>query len=219
MSKILTSTILIASLSSTAFSAQQSYLFQARRPAAEKLTCAQVSDDVCNALWSEKNNGAMTVFDGVIRQGLSKKSEMSRWKLEDLRALIDSEPRLPADLKPRAKRVLKSLANVLKNEKDNDEWYRSLGIATYYWDNLVTDIASARTKRKHPAIKSIKQSEQSLEQRTLFKADLIALQDEVISAKYAEHKNWKRVEKVFAQAKEDVIAALLELKLPQEKKR
>ena len=87
-----------------------------------KPQCAEITDDLCQTLWSNKNRGSMKVADGAIAAGQSSKSEMAASRIEDLQALIASESKLPPDLKAKAKPIFAELKTLLKKERDSKDW-------------------------------------------------------------------------------------------------
>lgn len=181
--------------------------------------CAEITDDLCQTLWSNKNRGSMKVADGAIAAGQSSKSEMAASRIEDLQALIASESKLPPDLKAKAKPIFAELKTLLKKERDSKDWYRGISLALFKWETTVMDTASARTEAKHRPLKQIKQSDLSIEQKALYQSDLHHIQSEILEAKYKRHPNWKRVEKVFASAQQDMIAEIQNLNLPEAQKK
>ena len=63
--------------------------------------CSDLTDNLCDVLWSKERQGKLKVSDGAVMMGKSGKSDAAIERIEDLRALLASEPRLPADLKKR----------------------------------------------------------------------------------------------------------------------
>lgn len=180
--------------------------------------CADITDDLCQTLWSNKNRGRLKVSDGVIASGESKKSEMAASRIEDLRALIESESRLPADLRNKAKPIFAELKTALGNERDTKDWYRSISLILYKWNTTVSDLASTRTETQYPNLKKIKEKDLSTEQRAIYQTDVNAIQSEILDAKYKQHPNWKRVDRVFSQARQDILVEIRKLNIPEKQK-
>ncbi len=156
--------------------------------------------------------------DGSIVVGSSEKSVMAASRIEDLRALLASESRLPTDLKEKARPVLEELKSTLAIEKDSKEWYRSIALILYRWESALSDVASSRTENRNPELKSIKEKDLTIEQSALYQKDVTEVQNQVLEAKYAIHPNWTSVERVFAQARTDLLAEIQDLKIPENQK-
>src|SRR5262245_46452246 len=69
-------------------------------------SCNEITDNFCRNFW-DKHEGNMPVFDGVLRAGDSEKSSLSLARIDDYKALADSLPRLPKDLRSAASPVLR----------------------------------------------------------------------------------------------------------------
>lgn len=139
--------------------------------------------------------------------------------MEDLKALVESEPRLPADLRARAKPIFDEMKATLKQEKDAKEWYWKVDLLGYRWAVLVSDVASNRTEAKHIELKKIKAADLTVEQSVLYRDDTNAVATEILDAKYSNHPNWKRATRIFKTAKEDIIAEVREMSIPENRKK
>lgn len=181
--------------------------------------CTDLTDNFCKELWFPQNKGSLKVFDGEIKAGTSQKSEASQNYIENIKALINSGPRLPKDLQKNGLPILKKLKKELEKENDSEKWYRAISAITQEWNNLVSDIAAERTEKRNPNLKQIKYKDLTLEQKMEYQKDSWALSTEVLNAKYKEHPNWKRVEHVFAQVQNDISATIKELNIPEEQKK
>lgn len=180
--------------------------------------CAEMTDEVCETLWGQKNKGNMKLLDGDIKFGTTGKSEMNLITKANYQASIDSYPRLPEDLKRRAGPVLKELQATLNKEKDATEWYRAMSRATTKWNDIMEDVAEERVFKAHPELKKIPSKDLTVEQKAIIKRESIKLDDEYLEAKYKTHKNWKRVEKVFDQVQKDMIEEINGMKVSPERK-
>lgn len=180
--------------------------------------CSDLTDDLCKALWSDKNKGNLKVGDGVILAGQSAKSKMAASRLEDLRALVDSESKLPSDLRKKAKPILSELKDALAKERDSEAWYGSLSLIISKWDRALTETSIARTEAQHPNLKSIDLENLSIEQSSMYRADEVAVQNQVLEAKYKQHPNWKRVERVMEEARQDIQDEIRKFNIPSAQK-
>ncbi len=183
-----------------------------------KVECSSITDELCDSLWN-KNKGYLKVHDGEIRVGESKKSKMANYKLEDLRALVKSENSLPNDIKQQGKSILSELKKILLKERDSKDWYRSLSIVEFKWNNMLSDVAAQRAERKNKELKSISESDLTIEQRVLYKNELHEIKTEMLEAKYAKHPNWLRVKRVFSQAQKDLVTELNGMNISDQQKK
>lgn len=191
---------------------------EAKAPSTKPL-CTDLTDDLCSTLWSGKNKGKLKVSDGVIRLGKSEKSEIKESRIIDLKTLLESEPRLPQDLREQVKPILVDLKKALESENDSNSWYRSMSLIAYQWDRAVEDVAETRTLKKYPHLKSVKKNYFSTEEKDAFQQELFNLNDQILDAKYRQHPNWLRVEKVFGDAQKDLIEEIKLLNIPEDKKK
>jgi hypothetical protein len=187
-------------------------------PPAVKPQCGQLTDDLCQALWSSKNQGRLKVSDGEILRGTSKNSKMSAARIEDFKALIDSEPQLPEDLRKKAKPILQDLKVKLAKEKDSKEWYKSVSSITERWNEAVGETAVARVEKADPALKLIPDEDLTVEQLALYRKESFNLKGQILEAKYAEHPNWRRIEGLFDQVKKDLVAEIQGLEIDDQQK-
>ncbi|MGZ3650922.1 MAG: hypothetical protein ACXVB9_00625 [Bdellovibrionota bacterium] len=159
--------------------------------------CNATSDEFCRKLFDE-GDGNMAVFDGEVRAGTSEKSGLSLPQLDDYRALVSNRARLPKDLAKKAGPALDDLKRLIDHESDSKEWSRKLADANRAFANAVDDVQEARgkSKRKHDA----------------------DLKQEIVNAKYLESENWKRVQRLFPEAKEDLLKVIDSLNISDERK-
>lgn len=177
--------------------------------------CSDLTDNLCDVLWSKERQGKLKVSDGAVMMGKSGKSDAAIERIEDLRALLASEPRLPADFKKKAAPLLAKLRKLLAEEKDSKKWYRDLSNWYTEWQRAIDDTADERTEKRHPEFKKIKYQDLKIEQKAIYKRDDLELKDQILDAKYKGHPNWQRVERVFTQAREDVMEEIKKLKIPE----
>ncbi len=180
-------------------------------------TCFEVSEEFCTELY-DLRKGRSKVFDGEILQGRSPVSKLSWAQLEDYKALVESEPRLPADLREKAAPIIARFKKLLAEETDKVEWKRSIADLHRDFQYAVEDVYLARRDQKYPALKGLRLSQ--MDAQNLFAARRMEanLQGEILEAKYREHPGWKRVERLFPSAKEDILKTIDTLPVPAERK-
>lgn len=136
----------------------------------------------------------------------------------DLQALLDAKDRLPKDFLAGADPVLRKIQLALQNEGDLRSWYAEISDLFFQVDLAIYRVAAERTERNHPKLAKILISDLAIEESALFKADILDLRNEITTAKYKHHPNWKRVEKNFQVAKTDVQNVIAKLKIPNKKR-
>ena len=171
----------------------------------------EISDSFCRNLW-DRNGGNQKIFDGRILLGTSPLSGISHAQMQDLQSLLASRTRLPEDLQERAADTLNKLENALKRETKGAAWKREVSDLLREFHRAEEDTASSRARTRFP--KGPRGAEEEFQVHRI-QAELY---DQVLRAKYAEHPNWKRVEELFPQAKEDLLKAIETLPVSQEKK-
>jgi hypothetical protein len=181
-------------------------------------SCNRITDNFCTTLWNGKNQGKMKVHDGEIGIGKSPISGVRQYVLQNLKAVAASGPRLPKDLEVATKPILEKMGKLLDAETSANSWTRAVDSLGQDFDYTIADVTEARQKERYPEIFA-KPKAKRTPQETI-KMDAIAheLSDRVLEAKYAQHPNWQRVERVYAQAKEDILANIEEMKVPHETK-
>lgn len=179
-----------------------------------KIACNDITDSVCRTLWSGRNKGNMPVFDGEIASGKSK-GKLAKFELAHYQALADSWPNLAPDLQEATKQTVEKLKTALAAEEDSKQWRRALADLKNDFSRAVNDVADKRQKAKYPEIMAKPEAKRSPEEN--MRAALIPnqLADEVLDAVYGQHPNWLRTEKVFGQAKADILASVEEMKIPE----
>jgi hypothetical protein len=169
-----------------------------------QIACSELADQFCEDVWSPKNEGNLDNSVGKIRYGKSSKSDLTQVRKIDLEALIQCGPRLPADLRTKVGPIQTKLKAIMKKEHDAEDWYEVLNQAeNQFWDQ-VKAVAHARTYAKHPEIKNINETDQTIEQKSYYKTEFLDLKNQVITAKYEKHPNWLRVVRLFKDVIRDL---------------
>lgn len=188
-----------------------------RGPKLEKPLCSSITDNLCQELWDAKHQGNLKTSDGEIRLGRSPKSSLVNLStLEDNWALIKTQPRLPKDLQGPAKPLLAKLQKLLKKEAETIDWVRRYNRWDQVWQQLLSDVAQDRAIKKSPLLKQTRLSERTQIENSLINREYYKLLDEVTIAKYQNHPNWKRVEKLFEGLRESLLAEISEFPYDQE---
>jgi hypothetical protein len=180
--------------------------------------CSKLTDDVCDQLWDAKSQGNRTFQTGSVRIGKTGKSAMSATYRMDTEALLESEPRLPADLRKAEAPVLARLRNHLKREEKSKEWLRELGKIKEEWHFTMESVAEKRALAQSPSLKGIQDEDLTLEQIAIYKAKAFELKDEVLRAKYENSSRWKNVQHIFEESKSDILAVIQDLQISPELK-
>jgi hypothetical protein len=184
----------------------------------ERPFCHELAQNFCAELWNSKNAGLMKVYDGQLNFGFSPDSNLSRVKIIDFRALIDSLPRLPSDFRELAEPAIQELKALLDKEESSDAWDRKIANAQRKVEEAIEDLANKRKHARFPEYYKKDITDRTVLEKLQVDAVDAEVFDEVLKAKYAEHPNWQRVEKVFAQARLDLAKEVKLLNVPAETK-
>jgi len=181
--------------------------------------CSELIDAFCADLWSKSNPGNLDYGNAKIRLGNTGNFRISEARKIDLEALIDAKERLPADLKANMGSLLDKIDVSLKTKSEDK--YGDFNISGLYLpelDAIVEKTALERALGSERA-KQVKYIE-SLKGDDFVKVKraLTAIKSEVVTAKYKDHPNWKRVETQFVEAKQDIIAVIGEMTIPESDK-
>lgn len=208
--------------------------------ASKKFSCQQLSDDFCERLWGEEALGNVSFSnEDHILTGKTRSQMITHREYLDWQALFLARCRLPKDFQKALKidcdkeaeddkSILNDLMTHIQSEKlfENiqDEtlrlrWRRTLGDYERAIGNAIRDVADERTFSRFPDFRKLAWKDLKDIQRREFYRDHYDLKNEILDAKYKKHPNWKRVERLFSQAKKDVIRALDQLTLPKKIKR
>jgi hypothetical protein len=182
-------------------------------------SCAEISDNFCSKLWNEKNKGNIKVFDGEIKAGKSENSEISLSTLENDKALIGAISHLSIDAKTALEPVFAEFKNVLDQESDDMKWYRKRSAIKQKINDAIDDLIDQRFEKRYPEIKIKDSKKWTIDQTLLYKKEARIFNDELIAAKYSNHPNWIRVEKIFPQIKTKLAQEIDKLKIPEERKK
>lgn len=182
-----------------------------------KPSCSALSGAFCSKLNGEAK-GNLKVRDGGIYQGYTSSGAMKMSKRFDLEALVASEKNLPADFQKRAAPILKRLKALLANEKKSDEWDKSLSKVMEDWDDAIEKTENERIDSKRPELKPLKWADLNIDQKSVYSTAKVDLENQILKAKYANHPNWKRVERVFEEAKANLIEEVDSFNLKPEQK-
>jgi hypothetical protein len=181
-------------------------------------SCAALTDNFCSELWSPERNGNVQAFDGRIEAGPSPKSRISRALLSNVRALLDGEANLPADLKAKSAEIFPRIRELLSQEADTRDWYRDFSRASQSWMEAIEDVGIARTEAANPQLRNRPPESLSIEEAAKFNQTAFDIDREITDAKYINSPVWQRVERVFNTTRANMITEIQLLPLPAEQK-
>ena len=190
------------------------------------VSCTELSDSMCAKLYPNgKENRELTGnldFNGAkFRQGKFANSELTEIEYQNINDMAESVERLPEDLRAKTLEIAKGTKDSLKKleslRKDQDEVpaYRDLSDRLTDFDRAMQDVALARTKKRMPDL-PLRYEDRTPEQKIAVAEDRADLDNQALEAKYKDHPNWKRVERLFSQVKSDLLAEITKLNLPKE---
>lgn len=179
-----------------------------------EISCIELAESACKKLWNQDNNGHLETELGVIQVGKSDRSELSYPQKMDLEAWVASESRLPKELRQNLSPILKDLGRMLERENKSPHWHQQLAAIVHQLKDTVNRSADQRVKQSLPELSDTQTSEPTTAQQGKHQGALLDFQNEILRAKYEEHPNWKRVERMFKQAKEDLLATIQDLDIP-----
>lgn len=169
-----------------------------------KPSCSRLGDDICLKLNNAVSGGNLEFENSRFYTGVSEKSYLTMAYKMNLQALIESRTRLPRDLRPKAEPILRKMEAYLSTEFGSMGWLRNLQEIEDEFFRALRKTAEARVSLAGP------------EKRQNIKNVITDLKNEVLEAKYSNHPNWKRVEKVYHQVKEDLLAEISEMSISEE---
>jgi hypothetical protein len=177
--------------------------------------CAVLTDQLCETLWNGTNRGSLEVFDGRILRAESPKSGYSQFYFEDLRALIESRPHLPTDIAESIGPLLETLRIAISEEDATKAWKRRIADIKRNIDRALLDVQEARIEKIRPGFTKKDERDYSIEEKVLVRSIDHLIRDELLEAKYKDHPNWKRVERVFHEAQNDLAAGVAAMDIPE----
>lgn len=181
-------------------------------------SCFQMSEDFCSTLWSDENKGHLKLTQEELHLGSSMKSDLSYGEVEHLRTILNSESKLPNYLSKALNSQLKELKQLLKTENDSIQWSHKYSLLKEQWKNRLTDLVTERLVQKYPDLKKLAWESMSLDQQKLYFEFRDAMDQDFFNSLYQSHPRWKRFQKLFQQAKKNIVDAISEMALPLEEK-
>lgn len=174
------------------------------KPATEKISCSAITDELCEVMWDKNHQGFLNIKGGRVQAGDLPESDIQYLAKVDFEAFVDSEPRLPPLLKKTLQPYLAKLKKLLQSKTFDQKVGRELSVLRYQWGNAVIDLAYEQAEKKFPGIRKIKNDKRTFEQHREISLHLIEFNNQVLDAKYKNHPNWLRVEKIFTEVKRDL---------------
>lgn len=179
--------------------------------------CVELSDNFCEKLWDQDKLGNLETPLGSIEAGKSKKSYISRAYQQDIMALINAFPRLPAPLRtnPGYARHIRELSAHMKKENPSKEW--ELKLHTIYGElNATLElIVHQLFVKKYPQFKN--KSDDAY--RPTDWANYLRISEDlstaIIEAKIGPSSQWGFVRKVFKDTRKKVLEVIDSLALPE----
>jgi hypothetical protein len=174
---------------------------------ADEVSCRALSEAYCRALWLNKNPGNYDGDGVAFRLGKSKTGAISETKKIDLEALIEAQRKLAvsdneedAKIGAKLRGPIGRLKLVLKRESDTDAWREELSNSEERIESALGELAKGKAAELEDQSEVLEEYNQARE--------LEKIKDRITDAKYASHPNWLRTKRVFAMAKEDVLAEI-----------
>lgn len=175
-------------------------------------TCSSIVEDVCSKLWSPENRGNISNGDSTFLLGKGPKNVLSNASLANIDALINSN--LPDNLK-KLEPLLTELKVVVDKRSDTKKWYREYGLILTKLNNKIDDIVDKEAFKIRPELESKLLSNYKVEDNELITKKSMEIRDQLLEAKYKNHPNWKRVEKIYPEVKKDMLKLVDEFELPK----
>ena len=138
--------------------------------------------------------------------GKTPRGALSNAEKQDLEALVDALPRMPADLREGLRNDAHELKNLLIAESDSKEWHRKLSNTIFKINQDQSKVLEARLVKHHPNLKDLDNEKKTIEQMAIENKYAGNIANQILEAKNAQHPNWKRVESIFEKVRSDLIA-------------
>lgn len=183
------------------------------------IECAAISDNFCQDLWNDQNNGNLKVFDGEIKAGKSSISGANLSTFANDQALIKSLTHLTPDIKEAIGPSIVKLEAHLKNEANNTKWFRDYSQIKQDLTNSIEDLTEARFNKKYAPSNVNDYAKWTIQESNNYEAEKRAVYDEITKAKYEKDPNWLRVEKLYPEAKLSLLKVIEALSIPAEDKK
>ncbi len=178
----------------------------------KKIPCMQITETICQNLWSSKNKGKLEHQDDLIVEGDSRIEGLGYSKLADLEATIASASKLPADIKTAITPHLKELKGLIGNTKIADIAFTTkLSRIEAAISEAIGDVTFQRLKKQNPELIRKNVSEYTVEEKAKLSDLHRSISDEIFLAKNKDSANWKRVERLFEETRRHVLATIEEL--------
>lgn len=181
-------------------------------------SCESLSDQFCSDLWNGNTFGNLEKKGVRIYFGKTPHDGIPLFRKMDHEALIQAADSYDPDLKTPLKPLLKKLEKVLIQEKDSTAWYRKLALIRTKINQVIEDVAEARTFKRRPDLKKKKWSQYRIADDIDIQKDLDLVKNHILIKQYENHPHWLRVVKLFPTVKTYLIQALEESNFSKELK-
>lgn len=176
--------------------------------------CSHLSHQFCERLWSAENEGNLTLNQGQILQGTTETDAISHASRKNYEAYVDAFSRLPDHLKSdKGSALVAKIKGLLDKEEDTKEWHRTLSKTIRKLNDEFDDLTHEKLYQKYPELRDLKLKDRTPEQQALVAASEANENNYILEAKYKEHPNWKRVERLFHKAQADIVEAIQAFRL------
>lgn len=198
-----------------------------------KVQCEDLSDNFCDYLWNDQNLGNVH-FNSSQKILIGKTSDelVSYIELNNLLSLIKNKCSLPSEVKKvlkvdctgKKKDWFDKFYNFL-NEREGvegrlarEKWKWKLNDFKTRFDRAESLAANQRTLKKYPNLKNKIWNDLLDKDRKLYMEDYFDIKSEVLLAKYSNHENYLRAQKLFHEVVEDLLHLVSSLKISKEQK-
>lgn len=179
----------------------------------DKPACLGMVQDFCQTLFAPENQGSLKFEIGTTKYNIrlgETENDFSEPDYEFMKAQIKAWNKLPADFrenlnesgyKAKLEKHLKRMARTKMDLKDRIANMRSEEEIDSIWNGAFRETVLTKMEKTVPGYAKIKEDFMPLEIRYESERQRRILLSKVAKALWADHENWKEVEKKFAQVR------------------
>jgi hypothetical protein len=171
----------------------------------QKISCAKLTDDFCEALWSPKNKGNFVGSDFKVLKGDTGKSDLRIAERMNYQSYVDYASKFPEDFRRRFNPTAKAMKAHLAREVRSRAWLRKM----YAFDDeiriAIKETADERVFKNFPKLRFTSRDDLKQTEKEMLAVAFFNLKNDLLRIRFGTSEPWKRVERVFKEVRSDFL--------------
>lgn len=173
--------------------------------ARSKPTCAKLSDDFCDSLWSAEHLGNLDGDGFSLRLGDRAKSELPVAEWMNIQSYLAHERDFPADFQRAFAPIAAELRAQTEKETAARSWRRRVRGLMDRIPSAIREASDERAYAKYPGLRTKSRWDLTQIDWNRLEVEFLDLRNELLRIRYENSAEWARVRRVFGEVRTDLL--------------